>query len=343
MIETVEPPDQAAAITPPQDPPSAPAPQGEATGPAPAPSGFAPTDAALPEPRLPRPRAATFVLTLLALMPAGLAAQALLPPAGLVWTELVVFALPAAALAARAGLRAPTFLRLGRPPRLAFRLAVPLGLLAMVTGGAIQSAWSALLPPAVVETFDVTRIFDAGPLPQAILVLAAVGLAPICEELAFRGHLLSALRLRWSVRGAIGLSAVAFAAIHLDPVRFPALIVLGVIYGWLSWRTGSVWPSVLAHAVNNAAATALALAWPEAGKSAGPTPPIEEALAALAASLALMAPLVLAYQRTMPPPPSPEAALERREARPGRWPSWAVRGAWAAAAALAVIGTLGRR
>ena len=114
---------------------------------------------------------------------------------------------------------------------------------------------------------------------------------------------------RWRVRGAIGLSAVAFAAVHLDPVRFPALLFLGVLYGWLSWRTGSVWPSVLAHAVNNAAATALAVAWPEASEvgraGAGRPGP----LAALAASLALTAPLVLAYQRTMPPSPSPEAAL----------------------------------
>jgi membrane protease YdiL (CAAX protease family) len=295
------------------------------------------------EPPLPRPRAATFLLALLALLPAGLAAQAIAPPAGLVWTELFVFALPAAALAARAGLQAAVFLGLRRPPPLALLLAVPMGALTMVGGGAIQSAWSALLPAALVEGFDVTRLFAGRPPSQVVMVLAAVGLAPLCEELAFRGHLLAALRLRWRSRQAIWLSALAFAAIHHDPVRFPALIFLGVVYGWMSWRTSSVWPAVVAHAVNNAAATALALAWPEAAASSAVPRPVAEPLAAMAASLALAAPLVLAYQRTMPPPSPPEVSLAARRAGRGeRWPGWAVRGAWAAAVALGLIGILGR-
>jgi membrane protease YdiL (CAAX protease family) len=284
-------------------------------------------------------------------MPLGLVAQALSPPAGLVWSELAVFALPAVALVSRAGLDERRFLRLGRPPPRALALALPIGLLAMVAGGAVQTGWAALLPAPMVETFDVTRLFgEGGRAGQAILVAAAVLLAPLCEELAFRGHLLSALLLRRGPGPAIALSALAFALAHLDPVRFPALLVLGGIYGWLSWRAGSVWPAVLAHAVNNAAATALALGSPEEPSSAGAASALA-ALGALAVSLSLLAPLVLAYQRKMPPTAGTGATLAwrtargpgtDRAARAGRWPAWAVRAGWLAAAALALIGFFGR-
>jgi len=332
---TVERPDLTPGVTQ-----AAAAAPGPAVGtPAPPLDGAAPAAGA----PLSRPRAASLVLALLAVMPLGLLAQALSPPAGLVWTELVVFALPAVALVARAGLREEPFLRLGRPPRWALLLAVPMGGLAMVGGGAIQAAWSAVLPRALVDGFDVTRLFAGRPLSQLVLIFGAAVLAPVCEELAFRGHLLSALRLRWRTRDAIWLSALAFAAIHLDPVRFPALLFLGAVYGWMSWRTGSVWTAVVAHAVNNAAATALAVAWPEATRSSAVPQPVAEPLAALAASLALAAPLVLAYQRTMPAPSSPESALEAGDGAAGRWPAWAVRWAWAAAAALLLIVLFGRR
>jgi hypothetical protein len=288
-------------------------------------------------PPLPRPRAATFLLALLALLPAGLAAQAAWATAGLVWTELFAFALPAAALAAILGLDPARFLGLRRPPPGALPLAALAGAVAVVTGGSVQALWAGLLPASLLRTFDVTRIFARPPLELAVLVGAATLLAPLCEELAFRGHLLSALRLRRRPAAAIGLTALAFAALHLDPVRFPGLIVLGALYGWLTWRSGSVWPAVLAHAVNNAAATALALAW--RGEEARGQPPeaAGEPGLALLFSLALLAPLLLAYQRTMPPAPAAEAALARGAPRTGRLPRWVVVAGWTATIALALI------
>jgi membrane protease YdiL (CAAX protease family) len=283
------------------------------------------------------------MLFLLALLPLGLAAQAFSPPAGLIWTELFCFALPAAALPAWAGLEPGRFLGLRPPPRRSLLLAAPLGAVAMLTAGALQALWEGLLPDAVVEAFDVTRLFAGPPLALAVLVGAATLLAPLCEELAFRGHLLSALRLRWRPGPAIGLSALAFAAIHLDPVRFPALLFLGVLYGWMRWRTGSVWPAVLAHAVNNAAATSVALAWRDVSQAVRPPEVPGEPSLALLASLALLVPLLLAYQRVMPPAPVPEGSLARGTLRPGRRPRWAAAAAWAATITLALIGILGRR
>lgn len=330
------------AAPPPDEPAGAPWPR-YAPPPEPgAPAAPPPEPAAAPAPPpLARPRAATLLLTLLALFPLGLAAQALWPAAGLVWTQLFVFGLPAAALAARAGLDPKAFLRLGPPPPLALALAVPVGAAALLLGGALQALWMTLLPPALLEAFDVARVFDQPPASLVVIVLAATVLAPLCEEVTFRGFLLSALRLRLGPRGALVLSALAFAAMHLDPVRLPGLLFLGLLYGWLSWRAGSVWPAVVAHAVNNAAATALAL---QSGTSADPATP-EPAAAGLALALgaALLWPLARAYHRSTGSPPAPEQALAPGGSRTGRWPGWVKAGVLLAAVSLGFIGWLPRR
>jgi hypothetical protein len=67
------------------------------------------------------------------------------------------------------------------------------------------------------------------------------------------------------------VSALLFGALHLDPLRAPSLVLLGAIYGWLAWRTGSVWPAVVAHATNNGLAAGLAL-W-VGGDAAEPSEP----------------------------------------------------------------------
>lgn len=305
------------------------------------PPGPPPGEAPAAPPPLPRPRAAAFLLALLGLLPVGLVAQALQPGPALVWTQLFAFALPAAALAAGAGLSPARFLRLVAPPPRALGLGLLLAAAALVVGGALQALWTSLLPPDLLETFDVARLFERPAWERALMVGAATALAPLCEEVAFRGHLLSALALRRGPGAAIALSAVAFAALHLDPVRLPGLLFLGVLYGWMTWRAGSVYPAILAHAVNNAAATALALGPGEAAAEAAPEP--AAALGALLAGAALLVPAALAYHRWLPPAPGPEAALAAGADPRGRLPRWVIRGAWLAIVSLVLIALAPRR
>lgn len=81
----------------------------------------------------------------------------------------------------------------------------------------------------------------------------AIGLgAPIVEELLFRGLFYSALRKRglhdlW----AILITAVAFAALHFEPVRLPILFAMGLVAGVLRWRTRALGASMVAHAMVN--------------------------------------------------------------------------------------------
>ena len=89
----------------------------------------------------------------------------------------------------------------------------------------------------------------------AVLVVFAastVVIAPVCEELAFRGLLFTALLKRGVAdRLTVLLSAVAFAAFHFEATRFPLLLVLGLALGEVRRRTGSTAASMVTHALVN--------------------------------------------------------------------------------------------
>ncbi|MBQ8711608.1 MAG: CPBP family intramembrane metalloprotease [Prevotella sp.] len=84
----------------------------------------------------------------------------------------------------------------------------------------------------------------------------AVGLlAPVCEELVFRGAVLRSL-LGWAKHHwtAIAVSALFFALVHANPAQMPHAFLVGLLLGWLYYRTDSVVPGVAFHWVNNSIA-----------------------------------------------------------------------------------------
>ncbi|MCC8431989.1 CPBP family intramembrane metalloprotease [Reyranella aquatilis] len=89
---------------------------------------------------------------------------------------------------------------------------------------------------------------------KTLAVLAV--LAPLAEELVFRGLLYGWLAGRWSNLVAFVLSSLAFAAAHTEPVHILLVLPLGFWFGWLRWRTGSLVPTIVAHVVNNSIAVA---------------------------------------------------------------------------------------
>lgn len=102
---------------------------------------------------------------------------------------------------------------------------------------------------SVVESFEA-----AGGLELTLFVVAAVTLAPLAEELLFRGALLRALMRRTSPPIAVFASALVFALVHpaFDPrvgslVAVPALLLLGLTSGALALRTGDLSCSLLLH------------------------------------------------------------------------------------------------
>jgi len=98
---------------------------------------------------------------------------------------------------------------------------------------------------------------------NALLVLVVVVVvAPLVEEMVFRGMLLSRLRRSFAPTPAVLISAVAFAAVHLaDPNAIfviPGLIVIGMVLGYQALRTGDLSLPFFTHAgVNLIAAIGL--------------------------------------------------------------------------------------
>jgi membrane protease YdiL (CAAX protease family) len=94
---------------------------------------------------------------------------------------------------------------------------------------------------------------------QALQTLAVLGLlAPIAEELVFRGLLYGWLAGRWSNLVAFIVSSLAFAAAHTEPLHVLMVLPLGFWFGWLRWRTGSLVPTIVAHIINNTIAVSAA-------------------------------------------------------------------------------------
>jgi membrane protease YdiL (CAAX protease family) len=92
-------------------------------------------------------------------------------------------------------------------------------------------------------------------------LVVAVLVAPLGEELLYRGVLQRGLTARWGVRWALPVASVAFLLGH-GPDMGAFHLVAGLVYGWVAHRTASVWPAVVLHAVNNAAVLALLAVFP---------------------------------------------------------------------------------
>ena len=82
-------------------------------------------------------------------------------------------------------------------------------------------------------------------------IVAVVLVAPVVEEFIFRGLIMT--RLAQAMPGwlAAALSAAIFGLCHGHPVWFAYTFVLGVLFGLMDLRLGSIWPSILAHMVFN--------------------------------------------------------------------------------------------
>ncbi|HLT58566.1 MAG TPA: CPBP family intramembrane glutamic endopeptidase [Limnochordales bacterium] len=102
------------------------------------------------------------------------------------------------------------------------------------------------------ERAAITDLFQLDlPLPVLLLLLlASVVMAPVSEEIFFRGYVHGVLRARLGA-GAAYVSAAAFAAAHMYLVHFLPLFLMGILLARLYERGGTLVAPVLAHAVVN--------------------------------------------------------------------------------------------
>lgn len=85
------------------------------------------------------------------------------------------------------------------------------------------------------------------------LVAATVVVAPVVEELLYRGYLLGALRERMPGFAAVLVSALLFVfVLHFEPSNIVAALCLGLATGWCALRTHSLLPGLIVHMASNA-------------------------------------------------------------------------------------------
>jgi membrane protease YdiL (CAAX protease family) len=123
-----------------------------------------------------------------------------------------------------------------------------------VAGGAVllgfNVAYGWLLEWAGVTPPDIAAMLRTL-LPAPALFFWAGGLAPVVEELYFRGRLLAAFDSRLGPAGAGVLTSLAFAAIHGIPAFLPAYLVFAAVLLALRRRTGGLVAPIVAHMINN--------------------------------------------------------------------------------------------
>lgn len=94
-----------------------------------------------------------------------------------------------------------------------------------------------------------------------ITFLSVAVIAPLTEELFFRGFLYAGLRTHVGMPKAMLISTLFFSALHFSVDAFIPIFVLGLFLAWTYEKTGSLYPGILLHAANNGIALiALALA-----------------------------------------------------------------------------------
>ncbi|HEV7401142.1 MAG TPA: type II CAAX endopeptidase family protein [Solirubrobacterales bacterium] len=99
---------------------------------------------------------------------------------------------------------------------------------------------------------DIAEDFGTVPVQVLLIVVAA----PVSEEVCFRGMLFGGLRERLPRLAAALISGLIFGGLHATTgiSAVPPLIVFGFVLALLYEKTGSIWPGILLHMLNNSVA-----------------------------------------------------------------------------------------
>ncbi len=169
-------------------------------------------------------------------------------------SQVVCIALPAVLMALMLTGRPLKTLLLDRLPGLLPCIAAILLAVFLHPLGVILSGWIQTLYPVQENVKNALMSFEdffkTAPYWWIPYVMLAV-LPAICEELAFRGFILSGLRHLGSKRWAIGLSAVFFGMAHGVIQQSLSATALGVVIGYIAVQTGSLIPGMLFHMTYN--------------------------------------------------------------------------------------------
>lgn len=141
------------------------------------------------------------------------------------------------------------------------------------------------------------------PLPGWVILLVMAAMPALTEEFAFRGLVLSGYEELGPTRAWVWAGLV-FGLAHMSLIRLPGLVALGMLLAFTALRTGSIWPTVLMHALHNGITLVLFLLTRNTlqEEAFNLVVPAGTVLTWLAAALAVL-PLLVAVARSLPKRP----------------------------------------
>jgi membrane protease YdiL (CAAX protease family) len=158
---------------------------------------------------------------------------------------------------------------------------------------------------------DKTGVF-LGDVAHNILGVITIALvAPLLEEVLFRGAIQGYIMRRYNPWTGIVCAALIFGIIHMNPVQTVYAALIGVIFGWIYYRTGSLLSVVAGHVLNNSMAALTLFFFPESNAlpvPEGVIPPEAQIVSEVMAFLffaALSVYFAVKLHRAHPPVPSP--------------------------------------
>lgn len=124
-----------------------------------------------------------------------------------------------------------------------------------------------LIPEAFRQDLasDALKLIMGSPWGYVVIGI----LAPLTEEVVFRGAIQRAVLKHFSTDtpkrlwAGIAFTALLFAVVHGNPAQMPHAFLIGLLLGWMAYRSGSIVPGILLHVINNSVAFVLYQVYPQ--------------------------------------------------------------------------------
>lgn len=159
------------------------------------------------------------------------------------------------------------------------------------------------LPDVLAETMQQVSNNVLGCISIAVL-------APVLEEVLFRGAIQGYLMRKYNPMVGILVASLIFGLIHMNPIQVFYAFFLGLIFGWIYYRTRSLMPVVIGHVLNNTFAAITMLAGAEEEEA---VMSLGEKIAVLGAAVAAAVALMYLINRLLPAISLPWSGIDDEE------------------------------
>ena len=133
---------------------------------------------------------------------------------------------------------------------------------------AIGMGFAYLMTLVIQPDQSVAKLYESMTVAWAVPFVLFIALAPgFAEEMLMRGYMQRRFLQRWSPSLSIFVSASLFALLHVMPHTVVFAFPIGLWFGYVAWKTDSIWPTILGHVLINGVWNILNVSYRLAGYS----------------------------------------------------------------------------